>query len=38
MNDFAGSLTHGEITAHLAEVYGAEVPEQTITARSGLSH
>jgi len=28
----AKGLTHGEISAHLAEVYGAEVPEQTITA------
>ena len=28
----AKGLTHGEIAAHLAEVYGAEVPEQTITA------
>jgi transposase-like protein len=28
----ARGLTHGEIAAHLAEVYGAEVPEQTITA------
>jgi transposase-like protein len=27
----AKGLTHGEITAHLAEVYGAEVSEQTIT-------
>src|SRR6202453_3932492 len=27
----AKGLTHGEIAAHLAEVYGAEVPEQTIT-------
>ena len=27
----AKGLTHGEICAHLAEVYGAEVPEQTIT-------
>ncbi len=25
-------LTHGEIAAHLAEVYGAEVSKQTITA------
>ena len=25
-------LTHREIAAHLAEVYGAEVSEQTITA------
>ena len=28
----AKGLTHGEIAAHLAEVYDAEVPEQTITA------
>jgi len=28
----AKGLTHGEICAHLAEVYGAEVPEQTISA------
>src|SRR5215475_2960834 len=28
----AKGLTHGEITAHLAEVYGAEVSKQTITA------
>ena len=28
----AKGLTHGEIAAHLAEVYGAEVSEQTITA------
>ncbi len=27
----AKGLTRGEIAAHLAEVYGAEVPEQTIT-------
>src|SRR5262245_56979702 len=27
----AKGLTHGEISAHLAEIYGAEVPEQTIT-------
>jgi transposase-like protein len=27
----AKGLTHGEIAAHLAEVYGAEVSEQTIT-------
>jgi putative transposase len=27
----AKGLTYGEIAAHLAEVYGAEVPEQTIT-------
>ena len=28
----AKGLTHGEIAAHLAEVYGADVPGQTITA------
>jgi transposase-like protein len=28
----ARGLTHGEIAAHLAEVYGAEVSKQTITA------
>ena len=28
----AKGLTHGEITAHLAEVYDAEVSKQTITA------
>ena len=28
----ARGLTHGEICAHLAEVYGAEVSKQTITA------
>ena len=28
----AKGLTHGEIAAHLAEVYGAEVSEQTITS------
>src|SRR5499427_4360539 len=28
----AKGLTHGEIAAHLAEVYGAEVSKQTITA------
>src|SRR5512135_1206825 len=28
----AKGLTHGEIAAHLAEVYGAEVSNQTITA------
>ena len=28
----AKELTHGEISAHLAEVYGAEVSRQTITA------
>jgi transposase-like protein len=27
----AKGLTHGEISAHLAEVYGAEVPKQTIS-------
>ena len=27
----AKGLTHGEIAAHLAEVYGAEVSKQTIT-------
>jgi putative transposase len=27
----AKGLTHGEISAHLAEVYGAEVSKQTIT-------
>jgi transposase-like protein len=31
----AKGLTHGEISAHLAEVYGAEVPEQTITTMTG---
>ena len=28
----AKGLTHGEICAHLAEVYGAEVSKQTISA------
>jgi putative transposase len=28
----AKGLTHGEISAHLAEIYGAEVSKQTITA------
>ncbi len=28
----AKGLTHGEIAAHLAEVYGAEVSKQTITS------
>ena len=28
----AKGLTHGEIAAHLGEVYGAEVSKQTITA------
>jgi len=28
----AKGLTHGEITAHLEEVYGAEVSKQTVTA------
>jgi putative transposase len=28
----AKGLTHGEVAAHLAEVYGAEVSKQTITA------
>ena len=28
----AKGLTHGEIAAHLAEIYGAEVSKQTITA------
>ena len=28
----AKGLTHGEICAHLAEVYGADVSKQTITA------
>ena len=27
----AEGLTHGEISAHLAEVYGAEVSKQTVT-------
>lgn len=27
----AKGLTHGEISAHLAEVYGSEVPKQTIS-------
>ncbi|KJS51002.1 transposase, partial [Streptomyces rubellomurinus subsp. indigoferus] len=27
----ARGLTHGEISAHLAEVYGAEVSKQTIS-------
>jgi putative transposase len=27
----ATGLTHGEIAAHLAEVYGAEVSKQTIS-------
>jgi hypothetical protein len=31
----AKGLTHGEITAHLAEIYGAEVSRQTITAITG---
>ncbi len=31
----AKGLTHGEISAHLAEVYGAEVPKRTITAITG---
>jgi len=31
----ARGLTHGEISAHLAEVYGAEVSRQTITAITG---
>src|SRR6202007_2760394 len=28
----AKGLTHGEISAHLQEIYGAEVSKQTITA------
>jgi putative transposase len=28
----AKGLTHGEIAAHLQEIYGAEVSKQTITA------
>ena len=31
----AKGLTHGEISAHLAEVYGAEVSKQTITTPYG---
>lgn len=31
----AKGLTHGEIAAHLSEVYGAEVSKQTITAITG---
>lgn len=27
----AKGLTHGEISAHLAEVYGAEISKQTIS-------
>jgi putative transposase len=33
----AKGLTHGEIAAHLAEVYGAEVSKQTITGSSKLT-
>jgi hypothetical protein len=32
----AKGLTHGEIAAHLAEVYGAEVSKQTITTILGI--
>ncbi|GAA3787809.1 hypothetical protein GCM10022206_29560 [Streptomyces chiangmaiensis] len=32
----AKGLTHGEISAHLAEVYGAEVPKQTISMRCAV--
>jgi transposase-like protein len=31
----AMGLTHGEISAHLAEVYGAEVSKQTISTIIG---
>ncbi|ANS62306.1 transposase mutator family protein [Streptomyces lincolnensis] len=31
----AKGLTHGEISAHLAEVYGAEVSEQTVSTITG---
>jgi transposase-like protein len=31
----AKGLTHGEISAHLAGVYGAEVSKQTITVITG---
>jgi putative transposase len=31
----AKGLTHGEISAHLQEIYGAEVSKQTITAITG---
>lgn len=31
----AKGLTHGEISAHLAEVYGAEVSKQTISTITG---
>jgi putative transposase len=31
----ARGLIHGEISAHLAEIYGAEVSKQTITAITG---
>jgi putative transposase len=31
----AKGLTHGEISAHLAEIYGAEASRQTITAITG---
>ena len=31
----AKGLTHGEVAAHLAEVYGAEVSKQAITAITG---
>jgi putative transposase len=31
----AKGLTHGEISAHLEEIYGAEVSKQTITAITG---
>ena len=31
----AKGLTHGEISAHLAEIYGAEVSKQTISVITG---
>lgn len=31
----AAGLTHGEVSAHLREVYGAEVSKQAITAVAG---
>ena len=34
----AKGLTHGEIGAHLAQVYGAEVCKQTITAITDRKH
>ena len=34
----AKGLTHGEISAHLEEIYGTKVSKETITSGHGLGH